>query len=146
MAPLGTMELSMDPKDMSTLEELLTRVIDAKLDQAKKEFNHQVTMQAELTQNKLDLIVEGQQSLVQRMDRLEGRMDGIESRLDRVEVRVVAVERKIDIVEKKVDALDKKVDAVDKKVDAVAVDVAEHRHDTEAHRKGLRVREEESGE
>jgi predicted nuclease with TOPRIM domain len=94
--------------------------------------DHRMGIVQEDIQHKLDLVVEGQQTLVGRMDRLEGRMDGIENRLDRVEMRVIAVE--------------KKVDAVEKKVDAVAVDVAAHRSDTEAHRKGWRVREDESGE
>jgi hypothetical protein len=110
----------MEQKDFVHLENMLTRVIDAKLEQVKREFSHQVTMQAELTQNKLDLIVEGQQALVEQMDRLGGRMGGIETRLDRVELRVVAVERK---------------------VDGVAADLNEHRRDTEAHRQGWRVRE-----
>ena len=35
---------------------------------------------------------------------------------------------------------------VDQRVTAVAADLAAHRRDTEAHRKGWRVREEESGE
>jgi hypothetical protein len=62
-------------------------------------------------QKKIDLVVEGQQMLVERMDRMEGRMDRLENR-----------------------------------VDGIAIDLAAHRRDTEAHRKGWRVREEEGGE
>jgi predicted nuclease with TOPRIM domain len=111
----------MEQEDLVQIERMLTRVVDAKLEQVQKDFSHQVVMQAELTQNKLDLIVEGQQALAERMDRFDGRMDGIEHRLERVEVRVAAVE---------------------KKVDGVSADLSAHRRDTEAHRKGYSVREE----
>jgi len=89
-------------------------------DEIVRSVDHRIGIVQEDIQHKLDLGVEGQQTLAEGMDRLEGRMDGIESRLERVEVRVLAVE---------------------KKVDAVAVDVAAHRSDTEAHHKGWRVSE-----
>lgn len=39
---------------------------------------------AEDVQHKLDLLVEGQQSLIARMDRFEGRMVSMEMRLERL--------------------------------------------------------------
>jgi hypothetical protein len=72
-------------------------------------------------QKKIDLVVEGQQTLGERMGRLEERMDQLENRMERVELKGTVLE---------------------KKVDGVAADLSEHRRDTEAHRKGWRVREE----
>ena len=111
----------MEQNDIVQLENMLARVIDTKLEHVKEEFSHQVTMQTELTQNKLDLIVEGQQAQIERMDRFEGKMDRIEHRLNEVDVKVVAV---------------------DKKVDGVSINLKAHRADTEAHRGVYGVREE----
>ncbi len=72
-------------------------------------------------QRKIDLVVEGQQMLGQKVDRLEGRIDKLDNRMERVELKVTALE---------------------KKVDGIAADLIAHRKDTEAHRKGWRVREE----
>jgi predicted nuclease with TOPRIM domain len=114
-------------------KQLIALLTNFKVDSVQS-VDHRIGIFQEDIQHKIDLVVEGQQSLGERMDRFEGRMTGIENRLERVEVRGVAVEMKVD-------ALDKKVDAVEKKVDVVAVDVAAHRRDTEAHRKGWRVSE-----
>lgn len=68
----------------------------------------------EAFQHKLDLVVEGQQALGDKVDRLEGRLDGIEGRVERLEG----------------------------KIDGIAADLAAHRADTEAHRPTWGVREE----
>ena len=52
----------MEQNDIVQLENMLARVIDTKLEYVKEDFGHQVTVQAELIQDKLDLIVEGQQA------------------------------------------------------------------------------------
>jgi hypothetical protein len=44
-------------------------------------------------QRKIDLVVEGQQMLAERMDRLEGRMDRLESRVDGIAVDLAAHRR-----------------------------------------------------
>jgi predicted nuclease with TOPRIM domain len=97
-------------------------------DEIVRSVDHRMGIAQEDIQHKLDLVVEGQQSLGERMDRLEGRMDGLGDRMDRVEVKVTALETKVDTLEKK--------------LDGVAADLSAHRCDTEAHRKGWRVREE----
>ena len=74
---------------------------------------------AEDVQHKLDLVIEGQQGLDERLSRVEVSLDRIEQRVTTVEV---------------------KVDHLNAKVDAVAVDLAAHRRDTESHR-GYRVGE-----
>ena len=94
----------MKATDLQQLDELISRRIGAF---------------AEDVQHKLDLVIEGQNGLGERMDRLEGRMDGLEGRMDHLEVRV---------------------DVVDTKIDAIAANLEAHRRDTEAHR-GYRVGE-----
>ena len=73
-------------------------------------------------QGKIDLVVEGQQMLAERMDRMEERLV---RRTDQVEKRLEMVEANLT-----------------RKIDAVSADLTGHRADTEAHRKGWRVREE----
>jgi hypothetical protein len=70
---------------------------------------------AEAVQHKFDLLVEGQQMLRDKVNRLEGRMDSMGLRLERVELNGIVLEQK---------------------VDGVA-----HRQDTEAHRMGWQVSE-----
>jgi hypothetical protein len=122
-------------KDFRRIEEMMARTMVQFQSETRQEmrqfkdeiigkFDRAIGATEDNVQHKLDLVVEGQQSLVERMDRMEGRMVGIENRLERVEVRGAAVE---------------------KKVDGIAVDLNEHRRDTEAHRKGWRVREDEGG-
>lgn len=96
--------------DEKQLVELFTSFKDEIVDA----FDRRIGIVEENFQHKLDLVVEGQQMLVERMDRMEGRLDRVENRLDSVEV----------------------------KIDAVAADLSAHRADTEAHRKGWGVREE----
>jgi predicted nuclease with TOPRIM domain len=108
---------------------------------------------------KLDLLAEGQQMLVERMDRMEtdlrGDINKLDTRLMRVEVKVNALESRFDKLEGKVDKLEGRFDKLEgrfdklegrfdkleDKVDGIAVDLKAHRHDTEAHRRGYRVRE-----
>lgn len=113
-------EMPMDEKQMiSVLTNFKEDIIKA--------FDQRIGIAEENIQHKLDLVVEGQQMLAERMDRMEGRLDGVELRLDRVEV--------------KVDALEMKVDALDAKVDAIAADLTAHRADTEVHHGVCRVKE-----
>jgi hypothetical protein len=66
-------------------------------------------------QKKLDLVVEGQQLLAEKLEETRSEL-------------------KAEIVK------------VDQRVTVMAADLSSHRSDTEAHRKGWRVREDESGE
>ena len=65
-------------------------------------------------QHKLDILVEGQQMLGERMDRLEGRVVSVEERVQQQSGQIAGI----------------------------AADLRAHRRDTEAHRKGWRVQEE----
>ena len=73
--------------------------------------DHRVGIAQEDFQHKLDLVVEGQQALSEKIDRVESNL--------KEEIRTV-----------------------DQRVTGVGADLAAHRRDTEAHRKGWRVREE----
>lgn len=117
----------MEKKDQDQVEEMLSRLMSRFQGQVIEAFDQRIGVLEESVQHKLDLVVEGQQMLGEKMDRLEGRMDGLESRFDRLEGKVIVVE--------------KKVDGLEKKVDSVAADLSAHRRDTEAHGKSWRVRE-----
>jgi len=69
-------------------------------------------------QHKLGIVAEGQQMLVERLDRFE---DHVEKRMDSLEHAIIGVDVKLS-----------------KKIDAVAADLTAHRADTESHR-GYRV-------
>ncbi|MBE0502060.1 MAG: hypothetical protein IBX47_11545 [Desulfuromonadales bacterium] len=74
------------------------------------DFRHQLGIHREDFRHKLDLVVEGQQMLAEKLDRVEDNLKG-------------------------------EMHKVDQRVTAMSADLAEHRHDTEAHRKGRRVSE-----
>jgi hypothetical protein len=80
-----------------------------------EEFRHQIGVQREDSQHKLDLVVEGQQMLAEK---LEATRSELKADIGKIDQRVIAV----------------------------AADLSAHRRDTEAHRKGWRVREKEGGE
>jgi len=79
--------------------------------------------------DKLELQAEGQQLLLEKLEttRTELRAD-----IAKVDHRLTVVEARHEL----------RIDGLEKKVDGIAADLNEHRRDTEAHRKGWRVREE----
>jgi hypothetical protein len=76
-------------------------------------FDHRIGLLEDDLQHKLDLVVEGQQMLVERMDRIEETLDGVEQ----------------------------KVTFLDVKVDALSSDMRHHRIDEAAHDGVYRVKE-----
>ena len=118
----------MEEKDFQRIEEMMYGMMGRFRGEIAEEFRHQLGAQREDFQHKLDLVVEGQQMLSEKMDRLEGRMGQVENCLERVELKGVSLE--------------KKVDGLERKVDGISADLTDHRRDTEAHRNGWRVREE----
>ncbi len=111
----------MDEKDLKQIESMMTRVVG---------------VFAEDVQHKLDLLVEGQQLLSEKLDATRSEL---KSDIAKVDHRLTVVEARLD---QRIDGLGRKVDGLEKKVDGIAADLSEHRRDTEAHRKGWRVREE----
>ena len=96
----------MDEKDRQFFESLLAKQAeqsDRRMDVLLDHFDH-----------KLNLVVEGQQMLAERMDRMEERLD---NRIDQVEKRLVQVEASLVLVEGN----------LAKKIDSVAVDLSAHR-------------------
>ena len=89
--------------------------------QIKEIFTHQLGIFADDVQHKFDLVIEGQQSLSEQMDRMKS---DLKSDLDRVDKRLTSVDGRLS-----------------EKIDGVAADLKTHRADTEAHR-SYGVREE----
>ena len=108
----------MDGKDLKQIEGL---------------FKHHVGILSEDFQHKLDIVVEGQQMLAEKLDatRIE-----LKEEIQKVDQRLTVVEARL---ETKIDALDEKLS---KKIDAAAADLSAHRKDTEAHHGVYRVKEE----
>ena len=63
----------------------LADMISTFKDEIKEEFRHQLGIQSEAFQHKLDLVVEGHQILADKIDRVEARLD---KRMDCLELIV----------------------------------------------------------
>ena len=101
-------------------------------DDIKQEFRHQIGIQSENFQRKLDIVVEGQQMLTEKIDRVKIEL----------KERIGCVEHKLDIVAAKTDENTARIDLLSEKIDAVAADLTDHRRDTEAHSTIYKVKEE----
>ncbi len=99
-------------------------------------FKRHIGVMAEDFQHKLDIVVDGQHMLAEKMDRMEERLDG---RIDGVERRLIRVEAKVDRLEVKVEQIDKRLGSLETKVDGIANELSAHRADTEAHSRGYLV-------
>ena len=115
----------MEEKDFKRIEELFLNfsgefdqklerqaaVFQGQLESQSKDFKNWIGTERESFQHKLDLVVEGQQMVVEKLE---------ETRTE----------------------LKAEIAKVDQRVTGVGADLAAHRRDTEAHRKGWRVQEE----
>ena len=123
----------MDKDDLLQIEKAVGNLITNKIDEVsnkfdeklivfkeeiKEEFRHQIGIQSENFQHKLDIVVEGHQMLAEKLDRVETRLDT------------------------RMDCLEHKIDTVAAKLDTVATDLKAHRTDTEVHKKVYKVKEE----
>ena len=108
---------------------------------------------ADSIQHKLDLIVEGQQMLSEKIDRsntdLAQRIDCVKHKLDAVAAETRGNTEAIRGLNARSDTLAAETrgntDAIrrlETKLDAVAADLSAHRADTEAHRKVYKIKEE----
>lgn len=101
------------------------------LQQIDELFTRRLGVFAEDVQHRFDLVVEGQQMLVERVDRLEVEIKSEIAAVDnRLSVVHAELSQKIDSVEQN---LTKRMDGLEQRLDAVAVDLTAHRKDTEAH-------------
>ena len=103
----------MEEKDLNQIEAMMTRIVDRFQGETVEAFDQRIGILQENFQHKLDLVVEGQQGLAERMDRLEGQVVSIEERVQQQSGQITGI----------------------------AADLKAHRNDTEAHHKGWRVRE-----
>ena len=85
----------------------------------------------ESVQHRLDLIVEGQQMLSEKIDR---------SNTDLAQ-RIDCVEHKLDAVAAETRGNTEAIRKLGTKIDAVAADLSAHRADIEAHRKVYKIKE-----
>ena len=103
----------MEEKDLNQIEAMMTRIVDRFQRETVEAFDQRIGILQENFQHKLDLVVEGQQGLAERMDRLEGQAVSVEERVQQQSGQTTGI----------------------------AADLKAHRNDTEAHHKGWRVRE-----
>jgi len=143
----------MNKDDLLQIENAVGNLITNKIDEAsnkfdeklivfkeeiKAEFRHQIGIQSEHFQHKLDIVVEGHQMLSEKIDRVEERQD---KRMDCLEHKLDNVAAELGEVKVKGDYTAAKLDAVATKLDTVAADLTAHRKDTEAHPTIYKVKE-----
>ena len=123
----------MNGEDFTRLEQI---VVNFKED-VKTEFRHQIGIQSEHFQHKLDIVIEGHEVL--RKEIRDTREELCE-KIKFVDFKVEVLNQKIDGVR---DDLSQKIDGVgdglSRKIDAVAADLKAHRADTEVHKSGPRL-------
>ncbi|MHB8714366.1 MAG: hypothetical protein ACYDAI_19070 [Trichloromonadaceae bacterium] len=83
----------MEKRDLAQIEEIMAKMMGRFREEIGGDFRHQLGIQGEAFQHKLDLVIEGQQAVVERMDRLEVRMEGLESRVDGIALDLSAHRR-----------------------------------------------------
>jgi chaperonin cofactor prefoldin len=95
--------------------------------------------------NKLKVLVDGQEVLHERVDRLDTRMGRVEGKLDVIEGRVIAIDIRLSRVETKVDHLEIKVDRLEVRADRLEVEVGHlnGRFDVMSHEISKKVDKEE---
>jgi BMFP domain-containing protein YqiC len=76
-------ETDMEEKDFQRIEEMMARAMGKFRGEIGDDFRHQLGLQREDFQHKLDLVVEGQQMLAEKLERVDSRVDQVESRLTR---------------------------------------------------------------
>ncbi len=124
----------MNGEDFKRLEQIVFNFKE----EVKAEFRHQIGIQTENFQHKLDLVVEGHQMLADKLDRVETRLD---THIDCLEHKLDHVAAELGEVKAKGDYTAAKLDTVAAKLDLVADDLTAHRADTEVHKKVYKVKE-----
>lgn len=162
----------MDEKDFQRIEDMMQRQIQCQAQifsndmhrfkvEIKEDFRHQMGIQCEYFQHKLDLVVEGHQLLYDkidgldlRMDKLDGRMDKLDLRMDKLDDRMDKLDLRMDKLDGRMDKLDGRMDkldgrmdrldgrmdrqetrmiSVEDKIDTIGANIKAHRNDTEMH-------------
>lgn len=100
---------------------------DQKLEENAEEIKRHTGVLLDGVQHKLELLAEGQQAIVERMDRFEVRLDSVARTVTEHSGQLAGL------------AADQKT--TNDKLDTVAADLTAHRRDTEAHGGRWQVRE-----
>ena len=116
----------------------LVKLISTFKDEIKEEFRHQLGIQAEHFQHKLDLVVEGHEMLSEKIDRVKTELT---QKIDCITHKLDAVAAKGDETASRLEKVASKLDKVALKLDAVAADLQAHRADTEVHKNIYKVKE-----
>jgi len=137
----------MNGEDFKRLEQIVFNFKE----EVKTEFRHQIGIQSENFQHKLDIVVEGHDVLRKE---IRDTKEELREEIGLVSFKVEALNQKIDGVKgeltHKIDTvkgeLNQKIDGVEnrltQKLDDVAADMKAHRADTEVHKKVYKVKEE----
>jgi len=146
----------MNEEEFKNIEKI---IVDFK-DEIKQEFRHQLGIQTEKFQHKLDIVVEGHQMLSDKMDRIKtelverigcvehkldivaAKTDDTAARCDSISDKLDAVAAKTDETSVRLDLISDKLDNVAAKIDVVAADLTAHRADTEIHHMVYKIKEE----
>ena len=125
----------MNGEDFKRLEQIVFNFKE----EVKAEFRHQIGIQSEHFQHKLDIVAKGHEVLRQE---IRDTREGLSEKIKFVDFKVEVLNQKIDGVR---DDLSQKINGVgddlSRKIDAVAADLKAHRADTEVHKKVYKVKE-----
>ena len=136
----------MNGEDFKRLEQIVGNFKE----EVKAEFRHQIGIQSEHVQHKLDIVVEGHEAL---RNEIRDTREELSEKIKFVDFKVETLNQKIDGVRdnlnQKIDSVENKLnqkiddvrDELGQKIDAVAVDLSAHRADTEVHKRVYKVKE-----
>lgn len=121
----------------------LAKMISVFKDDIKDEFHHQLGIQTESFQHKLDLVVEGHQMLAEKAENFQHKLDIVVEGHQMLAEKINHVEVRLD---QRMDGLERKICEVhvglSKEIKGVAADLKEHRADSEVHKKIYKVKDE----
>ncbi len=90
----------------------------------KEEFRRHTGIILEEFDKRINFVVEGQEVLTQRVDKIDSRLTNLETKVDKIDSRLTILETK--------------VDNLDTKVDKIQADLNSHRDNTELHAQAAR--------
>jgi len=92
----------------------------------KEEFRRHTGIILEEFDKRINLVIEGQEVLTERVDKLDTKVTNLETKVDKLDTKVTNLETKVD-------KLDTKVTKLKTKVDNIHEELLSHRNNTELH-------------
>ncbi len=92
----------------------------------KEEFRIHTGILIEEFQKRINFVIDGQEVLTQRVDKIDSRLTKVETKVDKIDSRLTKVETNID-------KMDSKLTKVEDKVDNIHTELTSHRNSTELH-------------